>query len=81
MFSVYNLGSGQPKTLKYFISTISTILNKKPKITRLPLQKGDVIKTHANVNKIKKKFSYNIKKSFQSGIREFIEWYKEYYVK
>ncbi len=81
LFSVYNLGSGQPKTLKYFISTISTILNKKPKITTLPLQKGDVIKTHANVDKIRKKFNYKLKYSFQTGIDEFIKWYKKYYVK
>lgn len=81
IFNIYNIGSGQPKTLKYFIQTISKILNKKPKITKLPLQRGDVIKTHANINKIKKKFNYNLKNSFQIGIKEFIDWYKKYYVK
>ena len=80
-FNVYNLGSGQPKTLKLFIDTISDILEKKPIYRKLPLQKGDVIKTHADVNKIKKKYNYKLKISFENGIREFIKWYKSYYVK
>ena len=45
----------------------------------MPLQKGDVIKTFANVSKAKKdlnlKTNYNLKK----GLTNFVNWYHQYY--
>ena len=45
----------------------------------MPLQPGDVIKSHANVDELINEFDYKPKISVQYGIEKFLNWYKEYY--
>ena len=52
-FEIYNIGSNQPKSLKYFIALIEYILQKKSKKNFLKIQKGDVHKTCADISKLK----------------------------
>ena len=44
----------------------------------LPLQKGDVYKTHADITKIRKHIKSLSFTSLDRGIEKFIKWYKEY---
>ena len=53
-FTIYNVGNGKSVSLKTCVQTLESILKIKIKFNRLPLQKGDVIKTFANVSKAKK---------------------------
>lgn len=80
-FNVFNIGSNKPKYLKVFLSTIEKIIGKKAKINNKKLQKGDVFKTHASISKLYKKSGYKPKVSIQQGIKNFIEWYNQYYNK
>ncbi len=77
-YKVYNIGSGKPETLNKFIKIISKNLNRKAKIMNLPLQKGDVYKTHADITKIRKHIKSLSFTSLDRGIEKFIKWYKEY---
>ena len=45
----------------------------------LPLQKGDVIQTHSDINLIKKDFKYIPKTKVENGVKKFIDWYISYY--
>ena len=46
----------------------------------MKLQKGDIHKTHASNNKLKKRFNFKYKnKSIKEGIETFINWYKSFY--
>ncbi|PPR47748.1 MAG: UDP-N-acetylglucosamine 4-epimerase [Alphaproteobacteria bacterium MarineAlpha5_Bin8] len=78
-YSVYNIGSNRPTKLMTFLKIISKIINKKPKIIYKPLQKGDVYKTHASVNRLYKTINYLPKTSIELGVKNFINWYKKYY--
>lgn len=78
-YQVYNIGNGNPQKLVKYLREIEKNLNKKAKIKKIPLQKGDVIKTHADIKLIKKKVSYNSNTDIDEGIKIFIEWYKKYY--
>lgn len=78
-YSVFNLGSNNPKHLKNFISIIEKNLSKKAKINKLKLQVGDVHKTHADNKKIKEITKIKKNTTIFSGIEKFIEWYKTYY--
>ena len=42
------------------------------------LQKGDVYKTHASINKIKNEYKYKPKYNIEEGISKFLDWYFEY---
>lgn len=76
---IFNLGNNKPVTLKYFISTIEKNLGKKAKKNLMDMQKGDVPKTYANINKAKKMLRWQPKTSIEKGIENFIDWYKIYY--
>ena len=61
------------------MSLIEKYLNKKASLKLLPLQKGDVIKTHGSSKKIIKKTNYSPKTQIDIGIKNFIDWYKKFY--
>ena len=45
----------------------------------MPLQKGDVIKTHSDIRLIKRDYRYIPKTTVENGVKNFIEWYISYY--
>ena len=78
-YEIFNISSTKPKKLKTFLSLIEKYLNKKASLKLLPLQKGDVIKTHGSSKKIIKKTNYSPKTQIDIGIKNFIDWYKKFY--
>jgi len=77
---LYNIGNEHPETLMDFIHTLESILNIKVKKNYLPMQSGDVLKTIADITKIKK-LGYKPRTGIQEGIGHFVSWYKKYYKK
>jgi len=77
-YEVYNVAAGRPKSLKFFLNIIEKELGIKAKIKKIKLQDGDVYKTYASIDKIKKKFNYSPKVGIESGVKKFINWYLEY---
>ena len=77
VYEIINLGSNNPISLKNMIDTIAKVLDIVPVIEELPMQPGDVDKTYACIDKAKKLLGYEPKYSFEEGIRNFVEWYKE----
>jgi len=76
---IYNIGNNKPVQLMDYIEALEKILGKKAKINFLALQQGDVLDTHADIDDIKKKFSYKPTTSIIDGITKFVKWYKYYY--
>ena len=73
-----NIGSGNSTTLLRYIEIIEKELKITSKKKYFALQKGDIKKTLANINNLKK-FGYRPKIRPEVGIKNFIEWYKSYY--
>ena len=78
-FNIFNIGNGNSKKLKDYVKCIELNLGLKAKIKKLPLQKGDIKKTHSDITKLNLYAGYNPKTSINLGIKKFIDWYKEYY--
>ena len=78
-YQIFNIGNGNPKKLVDYLKHIENNLNRTSKIKKLPLQIGDIVKTHSNIKKLKKYTGYNPKININIGIAKFIEWYKDYY--
>jgi len=76
---IFNIGRGKSEKLMDFINEIEKNLKIKSKKIFLPLQKGDVIKTYSNTSKLIKYFNYKPKVSIKIGIKNFINWYLDYY--
>ena len=75
---VLNIGNGDPKELKDYISIIEKYTKKKAKINYLPFQIGDALKTYANINKLKKLIKFKPKIKINEGIKKFVEWYEDF---
>ncbi len=76
---LYNIGSNRPVKLMDYVREIEKNLGKKAEINFLPLQAGDVVKSHAEVDPLVSDFGYTPKYSVKYGIKNFIEWYLGYY--
>jgi UDP-glucuronate 4-epimerase len=75
---VYNICSNNPISLIKYLNVIEKNFNKKAKIKKLKLQKGDVVKTHGDNTKIKNLFGKNKSTSVDEGISQFVNWFKKY---
>ena len=76
---IYNIGSGNPISLKTYIFEIEKHLGKKSKKKFYELQKGDVLKTFSDITKIKKKYNYKPKIGLGDGLKNYIKWFKSFY--
>ena len=78
-FRILNIGNTKKVFLLDFIKEIEKVLGKKAKRNYMPLQKGDVKQTLSNTSLLNKITNYNPKTNFKTGIRNFLDWYLEYY--
>ena len=62
-----------------YIREIEKNLRMEAKLNLLPMQDGDVQKSHADVTDLIKDFGYTPKWSIKEGIENFIQWYVDYY--
>lgn len=77
-YEVMNIGGDQEDTLLKFIEVIEKNIGKKAKKKLMPIQPGDVPSTVADIRKLKK-LGWQPKTRIEKGIRNFVNWYKEYY--
>ena len=77
---VFNLGGSNTIELMDFISILEKEIGKKAIKEFLPMQPGDIEETFANTDSIFEYTRYKPSTSVSDGIKEFISWYKKYYL-
>ena len=77
-YEIINLGGGEPVNLEEMIRILENTICKKAIIERKSMQKGDVIKTVADITKAKKLLNFLPSTKFKDGIKLFIDWYKNH---
>lgn len=75
---IMNIGADKPEKLDKFIKVLEKNIGKIAKKKMMPMQKGDVLKTVANIKKLKK-LGWKPTTKIEKGIAEFVNWYKKYY--
>ena len=78
-YKIYNLGNHDPVTLERFVKAIETAIGKKAVINYLPMQQGDVESTYADISESTKDFQFVPSTSIETGIKKFVDWYRDYY--
>lgn len=73
-YEIINLGNHKTVSLSEMIATIEEVFEEKAIINRLPMQKGDVPQTYADISKAQRLLNYQPKTTFKEGIRQFKEW-------
>lgn len=80
-YRLYNIGNNSPVELMHFIEVIEDKIGKKAVKNLLPIQEGDVPETYADVEALTEAVGFKPSTSIETGIGNFISWYKEYYKK
>ena len=80
-YRVSKLGNNVPIPLADFVGTLEEVLGLKATIEYMPMQDGDVAATFADISPLAQEIGFNPKTALDSGIREFVRWYKNYYTK
>jgi UDP-glucuronate 4-epimerase len=62
--------------LQELVGLIEREAGKKAQIVRRPDQPGDVPITYADISKARRLLGYNPQVSIESGIRQFVEWFR-----
>ena len=70
--------NNSPVELLDYIEAIEEALGIKAEKEFLPLQPGDIPNTYANVDDLVKEFDYMPSMSVTQGVKNFVNWYKEY---
>ena len=85
---IYNLGNNNPVNLLDFVHILfdelvkSGLLDAEKELNDylnlVPMQKGDVAITYADMQAFEERFNYRPKTELRDGLRKFVEWYKYY---
>ncbi|MDC0597147.1 NAD-dependent epimerase [Candidatus Pseudothioglobus singularis] len=76
---IYNIGNNSPVELLDYIKAIEEALGIKAEKELLPLQLGDVPDTYADVDNLVMDFDYKPSMSVKQGVKNFVDWFKEYH--
>lgn len=78
-YHIYNIGNNNVETLMHFIEVLEDCLGRKAVKNYLPMQDGDVTATYANVEDLVRDFDFKPSTSIETGLENFVKWYKGYY--
>jgi UDP-glucuronate 4-epimerase len=78
-YTIFNIGNGKPVNLMDYVTELERVLDKQAEINFMPMQAGDVQKTYASTENLLKAVDYLPQVGIEQGIREFVEWYLDYY--
>jgi UDP-glucose 4-epimerase len=71
----FNISNDKTYDLLYIKNLMSDLIGTNPNVINAPKREGDVVKTHADIEKIKK---YGFKPNYElkEGLIETLKWYK-----
>jgi len=78
-YKLYNIGASKSVNLLDFIKEIEKNTGKKAIMNMMPIQPGDVVKTHADISDLQNNLKYFPKTNVEVGVKKFADWYIKYY--
>ena len=78
-YRIYNIGNQQPVELMDYIGALEKCLGKEAEKNLLPLQPGDVPDTWADTQALADDVGYQPSTPIETGVKNFVEWYLEFY--
>ncbi|EIJ4427380.1 NAD-dependent epimerase, partial [Escherichia coli] len=78
-YRVFNIGNSSPVELMDYITALEQALGLEAKKNMMPIQPGDVLNTSAETQALYKTIGFKPETPVQQGVKNFVDWYKEYY--
>jgi UDP-glucuronate 4-epimerase len=76
---VYNVGNHTAVELERYIQVLEQCLGRTAERRLLPMQPGDVSDTWADISALEADVGYAPSTPIETGVKRFVEWYREYY--
>ncbi|MFM9851100.1 MAG: NAD-dependent epimerase [Hyphomicrobiaceae bacterium] len=80
-YRIYNIGNNTPVALMDLIGCIEKALGRTARKNFLPQQPGDMAETYADVDALIADIGFRPATPIQTGIDNFVAWYKDFYGK
>ena len=77
-FKIYNIGNNKTVKLMDIVKFYEKKFQIKSKKNFRGMQQGDVERTYANINSLKKISKFNPKTTIDQGLKKFLKWYSNY---
>ena len=88
-YAIYNIGNNHPENLLDFVDILQQELIRAGVLPEdynfemhkelVPMQPGDVPVTYSDTSALEKDFNFRPSTPLRKGLRQFAEWYKEFY--
>ncbi len=76
---LYNIGNHRSEHLMKVIGILEEECGRKAEMEMLPMQAGDVQKTYADIDAIQQDLGYQPTTGIETGVPQFVRWYREYH--
>ena len=77
--AIYNLGHSKPNALMSLVRAVEKACGRDAVTKIAPKQNGDVSNTFADITAARIDFSFTPKTDLETGIAQFVSWYRAYY--
>ncbi|MEX1112054.1 MAG: GDP-mannose 4,6-dehydratase [Candidatus Andersenbacteria bacterium] len=79
-YQVFNLGENDAVPLPRLIKALESALGRAAIIEEVPLPKGDIPATWADISRAREVIGYSPTTPIEEGVKEFVDWYVSWYV-
>lgn len=79
--ALYNIGNDRTEELEAFIGTIETLTGKNAVKNYMDKHSVEMTETWADIEPIKNDLGYRPSTNIDAGMKQFIDWYREYFSK
>lgn len=76
---IFNLGNNNPISLMDFIKCVEQSIGIEAEKEFLPMQKGDVERTFADITESTTELNYQPKTDVKEGVDRFVKWFKQFH--
>jgi UDP-glucuronate 4-epimerase len=80
-YRLFDIGGGHSVGLMKFVHTLEEALGKRARKRFLPMRKGDVTATHADVEELYNATGYRPSTPLQTGVDRFVSWYRDWHLR
>ena len=78
-YRIYNIGNSSPVPLMDFVHALENAFGVRARKRFLPMQPGDVLETHADVEDFWSLTGFRPSTSIETGVHRFVSWYQDYF--
>jgi UDP-glucuronate 4-epimerase len=77
--ALYNIGNNRSERLLDVVELLEQACGRTAQREVLPMQPGDVLRTYADIDAIRRDHGYEPTTSVEEGIPRFVKWYRTYH--